>query len=261
MFTRCPDCLTQYRVRATQLGAAGGRVRCGACGAAFDAVSRLSDDPLPPPAPEETGAGGELLTGQAGPLDDDELPLGLRSDRGADSSDPVAADGLPDWPGDEPAPVRHTGRWLLLALLLLLLGLGQVAWFHRDALYERIPPLAGWVEQLCSRIDCEVYRQRDTGALALLNRDVRAHPVYEDALLVNATIINLAGHRQPYPQLQLALYDTEGRVLAYREFAPDDYLDASMAGSAGMPVETPLHVVLELGDAGVGAVSFEFGFL
>ena len=47
MYTQCPACGTVFSVSAEQLDAAGGRVRCGACRAAFDAllylVERLPD--------------------------------------------------------------------------------------------------------------------------------------------------------------------------------------------------------------------------
>jgi predicted Zn finger-like uncharacterized protein len=43
MFTRCPECKTIFRVTDEQLGAAGGRVRCGHCAAIFNARDSLAD--------------------------------------------------------------------------------------------------------------------------------------------------------------------------------------------------------------------------
>jgi predicted Zn finger-like uncharacterized protein len=43
MYSQCPECLTRFRVPAAALRAAHGTVRCGRCGGAFDAMSRLSD--------------------------------------------------------------------------------------------------------------------------------------------------------------------------------------------------------------------------
>lgn len=265
MYTRCPACLTQFRVRAAQLSAAAGRVRCGACGEAFDAVSRLTDTPQPAPLRSEDASGDAAQATPGEPL---------RSDAGrAASSDSDRRDAgfawqaspdevQPDWLEDEVVQrPRHRGRWLLVAVLLIVVALAQSAWFYRDTLYERFPQLLPWAEKLCERIDCQVYRQRLLSEFELLNRDVRVHPVYQDALLVNATIAHHAGRRQPYPRLQLALFDTEGEALAYREFAPEDYLDSSLPVSAGMPADTPVHLVLELSGPAAGAVSFEFGFL
>lgn len=271
MFARCPACLTQFRVRAQHLTAAGGRVRCGACGQAFDAVSRLSDQPLPPVTDPYNHA-SDPVHSYEGDLDEVDLPRGLRGrdddqfTAEPDAGDPATPGSVAvevDWPGDddEPAPRQHTGRWLAVAILLIVIGLGQAAWFNRDRVYEYFPQVLPWVEQLCERIECQVYRLRQPASIELINRDVRDHPVYKDALLVNATIANRSGSRQPYPRIQLALFDTNGRALAYREFVPDDYLDASLPVSAGMPPDTPIHVVLEVSAATPGAVSFEFGFL
>ncbi len=47
MYTQCPECNARFRVRAAALRAAGGTVRCGRCGSAFNALDRL-DDAVPP---------------------------------------------------------------------------------------------------------------------------------------------------------------------------------------------------------------------
>lgn len=48
MYSQCPECLARFRVSAGDLRAAGGTVRCGRCGSAFNALAWLSDT-LPPP--------------------------------------------------------------------------------------------------------------------------------------------------------------------------------------------------------------------
>jgi predicted Zn finger-like uncharacterized protein len=43
VYTQCPECDAVYRVTSAHLRLAGGEVQCGACGARFDALDRLSD--------------------------------------------------------------------------------------------------------------------------------------------------------------------------------------------------------------------------
>jgi predicted Zn finger-like uncharacterized protein len=57
--TRCPACTTTFRLRAEQLAARGGRVRCGQCNHVFDGVTHLVTDTAggdafatPAPAPD-----------------------------------------------------------------------------------------------------------------------------------------------------------------------------------------------------------------
>ena len=44
MYTQCPDCGTAFRVTATILKQAAGKVRCGGCGNAFNALEYLSEE-------------------------------------------------------------------------------------------------------------------------------------------------------------------------------------------------------------------------
>ncbi len=58
---KCPDCSTRFRVTPEHLRAAGGWVRCGSCGAVFDALKSLdetrpatpADSKRPEPAPAQ----------------------------------------------------------------------------------------------------------------------------------------------------------------------------------------------------------------
>ena len=65
MYSQCPECSTRFRVTAAALRAAHGTVRCGRCGSAFDALSRLTDHlrdedggPAQPAAMSYTGVTG-----------------------------------------------------------------------------------------------------------------------------------------------------------------------------------------------------------
>ncbi|MGB7904745.1 MAG: DUF3426 domain-containing protein, partial [Steroidobacteraceae bacterium] len=81
MYSQCPECLTRFRVPAAALRAAHGTVRCGRCGSAFDAMSRLSDTmevdgPASalgePVSPDMTGAGNMEGATAVGSLSADE---------------------------------------------------------------------------------------------------------------------------------------------------------------------------------------------
>ena len=56
MFTQCPDCQTTFRVSTQVLQQAGGRVRCGGCGTAFNALEHLSEDDQHQAEPEDQAA-------------------------------------------------------------------------------------------------------------------------------------------------------------------------------------------------------------
>lgn len=167
----------------------------------------------------------------------------------------------------EDEPVKSRWSWVLtlfwttatfVALLAIIL---QLAWFNRDRLLMEYPELLPYAKQACVEFDCKLIRQKDVSAIKLVNRDVRLHPDYQDTLLVNAAMINELNVRQPYPRVQLTLFDTSGSLLGYREFVPDDYLDSSIEIEKGMPIDSPVYFVLQVSGPTAGAVSFEFRFL
>lgn len=150
--------------------------------------------------------------------------------------------------------------WGFGVLLMLVFAASQTVWFNRDRIMTRYPETISWYGRLCEKFDCQVIRHHDPGAIVLLNRDVRAHPRYKNALLVNATMSNRSQTIQAYPIVQLNLYDTNGNLIAYRQFKPREYLDDSINILRGMAPNVPVHFVLEVLDSVKGAVSFEFEF-
>ncbi len=151
--------------------------------------------------------------------------------------------------------------WTTACITAVLVISAQLVWFNRDRVLLEYPEYLPYAKQICAKFDCSIIRQQDTRAIKLINRDVRLHPDYQDALLVNAAMLNELSVRQPYPRVQLTLFDTSGSLLAYREFVPDDYLDSSIDIEKGMPINSPVYFVLEVSGPTAGAVSFEFRFL
>jgi len=189
-----------------------------------------------------------------------------------DTSEQIAADKNEThytFPGvDEDVPEKPLNRrwiatffWASACSIGLIVIVLQLLWFNRDMALIKYPHLTPYVKQVCNEPDCRIIRQRNTQAIKLVNRDVRLHPNYQDTLLVNATMNNELLVRQPYPRVQLTLFDTSGSLLGHRQFSPGDYLDDSINLDEGMPVNIPVHFVLEVSGPTAGAVSFEFRFL
>lgn len=353
MFTSCPSCIRQFRVRARQLAAAEGLVQCGYCGKQFNALERLYDKPLIPDSPlapepatpvleaeaefvipePESAAGDDLKAADQVAASETEVPplehertetLAVEQVDGSspyqrpametareplreppsDETESAAVDDpsrisldLEESHGSQTAPGREKPEvsaseekawktaddypfpegleaeqpqasgwlsrlaWTAALLLLVMVGASQAAWFNRDLLLSHYPQLLPYTKRICEQFGCTLIRHRNLSAIKLLNRDVRVHPRYESALLVNATISNLSKITQRFPVVLLTLYDPDGDVLGYRKIAPPDYLDSSIDIEAGMPSNSPIHFVFELAVDDQDAVSFEFDFL
>ena len=83
MYTQCPECGTAFRVTAEVLRQAAGRVRCGGCGNAFNALDFLSEDKPAAPVPptHEDGPAGEAT--EPPRLEADEPPETISAERSA----------------------------------------------------------------------------------------------------------------------------------------------------------------------------------
>jgi predicted Zn finger-like uncharacterized protein len=82
MYTQCPDCSTAFRVTAEVLKKAAGKVRCGGCGHAFNALEYLSETMPERRAPKE--AREDLPELRPEPLEaDDDLPKSISAEQSA----------------------------------------------------------------------------------------------------------------------------------------------------------------------------------
>ena len=173
---------------------------------------------------------------------------------------------LPDLPpvlaGDPKQKIGSTAPviWGSLVVVLALVAVTQLAWFNRDALLRAYPALAPRVEQLCKSLQCEPIRFRDVSAIELLNRQVSQHPRYRNALLASATMVNNAEYMQPFPDVELLIFATDGQVISRGRFRPGEYLNPDVSPSSGMPPGVPIHFGLDLDGAAQDAVSFRFRF-
>lgn len=151
--------------------------------------------------------------------------------------------------------------WGIAAALLLVALLGQAAWYQREWILDHVPGLRAHWQAWCEGKACALPPRRDVAMLHIVSRDVRDHPQHQDALLVNATIVNDAEFTQPFPVVELTLFDQAGVALGVRRFQPREYLDASVNIEAGMKPRQSIYVVLEIAGTSAEAVSFEFKFL
>ncbi len=285
MYTQCPACAALYRVKEERITAADRRVRCAMCLTVFDAGRRWADDlPLdiqalvdrhaghtsmstPPPASAGSGPSAPQEGGGApGAGDPAEPAIGPEE---TDSLEDLA----PGWQlatdlelEGRTAPQGRTATgvavwaWVAGILLLNLILVVQVVYTQREELatYGQLRP---WLEPLCRVAGCELPLQRDPERLQMLRSQVTDHPSRSGALVATAVIINQAPFRQPYPLLRLTLLDQNQRVAGERWFHPADYLhDPGLRErwDAGMPVEHPVAVRLELLDPGSGSAQYVF---
>ena len=156
---------------------------------------------------------------------------------------------------------RTSWGWVLAALVLTALLLGQYAVFERNSLLQRVPALRPALEAVCQRLGCQLPMRREPARLEVLEREIRNHPNIPGALLISAIFVNTADFVQSYPVFEVRFSDVSGHTVALRRFTPAEYLPRGSDPARGMRPGQRVRVLLEVLDPGEKAVSFQFDFL
>ncbi len=166
----------------------------------------------------------------------------------------------------EPSPVEiscapNSRRWpqkLLWSSLSLIAALGligQVGWIKFEQL-SREQPYRDIYATLCPLLQCQLPPLHDRRQIQAYNLVVRSHPQADNALIVDAIMLNNAAFAQPFPPLQLSFSNLQGKTIAQRRFDASDYLGGELAGQRDIPSGQPIHLSLEIIDPGSEAVNY-----
>lgn len=164
-----------------------------------------------------------------------------------------------------PAPVEFTAKrmrrwyqqklWPTLSILMAALLFFQITYFKFDY-FSRVEPYRTAYLFACPVFGCEVPTLIDTSQILATNLIVRNHPDVENALMVDAILINNAQFEQPFPDLILSFSKLDETPVATRHFTPKEYLAGELAGMQYIPERQPVHITLEISDPGPDAVNY-----
>jgi len=256
-YTRCPGCLTVFRVTPVQLALRDGQVRCGHCRTVFDGNAQMiSLAPLPPHSPEaerdELALGPPTVTlRSARALDPAPAPGGASTRAIREPSFRTQAADVPlpqgrirtvadtdEASGDErrgkQRPRRQRRLWAAAIPLLVALLIGQALFHYRDALAAHWPATKPALAMLCQAAGCAIRPPRDAAGLQIDASDLQSDPAHKGLLILSATIRNRAAIALAYPYLELTLTDANDQVVVRRALAPNEYASGTTEIGAGI---------------------------
>ncbi len=270
LITHCPTCLTAFRISQEQIEAREGKVRCGRCGAVFDARATLRE--------QEPRRAPDMAPQAEQPVLED-LPVAVPKAGPSAASAPPTAEALKEDPAPganlaamswaaeasptletelgrsiAPERARRTG-WLALALLLLLL-VGQVAFHYRGEIALLVPGLKPQIKALCEKLGCELPLPRHAELLSIESSDLRADTTNPAVMVLSATLRNRAAYPQAHPALELTLTDQEDRALARRVLSAQQYLGPAARIEDGFAANSELPVMVFIEAASLGAAGY-----
>lgn len=259
MFTRCPGCHTVYPLNAALLAQGNGLYRCGKCNKVSNALQNLFDAwPEAGQTPDTNQSGTRQPPVLGVPAEaNDEPPNEAPAEVSEEEAALLRAAGF----GVADTPARPGGRkaWAAAAVVLAAVTLLNLFFVSGDALLAQ-PTIRGALQGIGAIEAPPEPVYRNLGLLHLASSEMHSHPTLNETLVLNATIVNRADRKQPFPALQATLFDAQNQPLASRVFAPEEYLPPGSDTSAGMPPGAYLPVIMELLDPGDHAVGFEMKF-
>ncbi|HEX6929444.1 MAG TPA: DUF3426 domain-containing protein [Gammaproteobacteria bacterium] len=275
MYAQCPECLTFFHLKPSQLKAAQGRVRCSRCKQVFNALETLRDE-LSPAEIAEVHAARQREPKPDAPLLNEEYvgdlfdgleytkneELGLDSPAPGDSEEPATPFDPLAPPAHElhafgapPSRVRHPA--LLAAgnlLLLLALAVQAVHWQRENILAHT---LAGpYLAQAYEKLGVSTQAPPDLAVLHVSRTEVSSHPEHPRALHLTALLENAGKHPQPWPELRVDLQDRWGETVAARYFMPAEYLRDPAISAEPLASHARAAISLAIRDPGSEAVGF-----
>jgi len=237
MVTSCPICRTTFRIKHEELGASGGRVRCGQCSGIFNAFDTLAslDEPggeaAPTIPPSENGATSEVPSLQT-----------KVDSKSVESANPLT---FIDMAAEKAARQnRHSWPWFAAALLLMILLVAQVAYNFRAQIAAYYPELKPYLQSYCKYLQCTVGLATFSDLLSIESSDLQADPNRPNLIVLTALLRNRAPFGQAYPALEITLTDTQDYMLARRAFSPAEYLASNANPDTGMQANSEFTVKL-----------------
>ena len=252
LVTSCPECATSFLVKPEQLSAHRGEVRCGKCGHVFNALDRLGEASLQPPAPES-------LPDQPTAAHTPAAPAVTSADFNTASTaeNPKFADITAE--ANFPEAVRRkfpTWAAVSLAVILLMLAIAQTTYYMRTPISAHWPALKPYLVQTCNLLNCTVELPQLADQLEINDSDLQEDAEHLGLIHLSSTLINNAAFAQAYPLLELTLTDINDKPTLRRSFSPSEYLPKGTDVSKGIQAGEEIHIKLALTASGVPVAGY-----
>lgn len=144
----------------------------------------------------------------------------------------------------------------LLALILLLAGLAQAAYYLRSDIAARWPQYRPILEQACQHLQCKVELPMNADLIVIDDSDLQEDLDRQGLIHLYATLINTADHAQTYPLLELTLTDANDKPLLRRVFKAQEYLPAGANIKRGVLSNEEINIKLSLTASGEAVAGY-----
>lgn len=137
---------------------------------------------------------------------------------------------------------------VILAVVLVLLLIGQLLYVFRTPLSIHLPGLKPFLVHACERFGCKVELPKQISLLAIDDSSLQEDESHSGLIHLKAVLINNADFPQTYPIIELTLTDDNDTPVLRRTFTPKEYLkpdtkvEDGIAAGAELSIKLPLMV-------------------
>lgn len=249
MQANCPNCGTIFRLTEDQLSVANGKVRCGLCHTVFTA--RSIDDESPDTDPEvidnhieeDELNSPDLIAQFAGKEQDDSGELFINDNE----TNNVIPDQYRALTGNSSSSPHSSIAWSLGILFLVFTLMTEYTWFNRNKLAHNAN-IQPWISKFCDITGCSLAPIHAPDQLEMVNRNIYTHPNIKNALMVTATMVNVAPYAQAYPDIEIGFSNVRGELVIQRIFSPEEYMKKDAENLRLLQPNHPVSFGLELKD-------------
>ncbi|KOR27493.1 hypothetical protein TI03_06770, partial [Achromatium sp. WMS1] len=142
------------------------------------------------------------------------------------------------------APNPHDKYWILGVLLLFLVLPIQWLWWER-AWLATVPKVEPIVTTICRYLPCDLQPLHALAKIRILERSLQADPNNPHIMHFRLRMTNEAPGSQPFPLLDLKLFDTQLHIIGQRRFNHQQYLTSALHSSVMLPNQE-VQVALDL---------------
>jgi len=266
----CPHCGATYKVKDIgRLENAGGRVLCYRCDKEFLVSEAVVEDDQDAAEQVDTAGDDQDST--------DESPATINVENvvtGAQPEydlQPIGGNRrlfvLTSYPDQSETLVEHfkdllpKHRWKHSGILWSLGVLALVTALTLQILWslQTRPPIHQFLQDACVMLGCEIPPLRDPAAISLMDRVFARDPEQSDILRLKLRLANNADFTQPFPIIELLLYDAAQAVVGKSRVTPRQYLATDEPGDMAPGVVNEVELVIL--DPGQAATGFAIEFL
>lgn len=152
-------------------------------------------------------------------------------------------------------PARRVLGWIV-ALLLLVLLIAQLAWWQREPIMARWPNTVSAYRNVCAKLGCVVTPPREIDQLQIESSTLTQGTVPNQFDLA-MSLHNRAALSLAWPSLEISLLDQSNQLVVRRVVTPGQYLPAGTDVNAGIAPDGHQAVTLRLTATGTSPSNYK----